>query len=265
MSTRDAATAALDATVDGIGTEVSTAAELFAVVDLLDGQPMLRRSLSDPSATEEGRAALAARLFEGKVSASALAVISAVVGAAWSSGTQLVLGLERQAVRLSLQAARRSGELETVSSELYQLAETVDGSAELAAALRNQALPATARRELIDGLVAGRVHAVTAALAARAVNDRVRSYGAAIGGYLETAAGLSGQRIARVTVARPLDEARIARLKTALTAQVGGPVNLQISVDPAVLGGISVAIDDDVYESTVAARLEDARRQLINL
>ena len=71
--------------------------------------------------------------------------------------------------------------------------------------------------------------------------------------------------IARVTVARPLDEARIARLKTALTAQVGGPVNLQISVDPAVLGGISVAIDDDVYESTVAARLEDARRQLINL
>ena len=79
------------------------------------------------------------------------------------------------------------------------------------------------------------------------------------------AAGLSGHRIARVTVARPLDEARITRLKSALSAQVGGPVDLQIAVDPAVLGGISVAIDDDVYESTVAARLEDARRQLINL
>ena len=37
------------------------------------------------------------------------------------------------------------------------------------------------------------------------------------------------------------------------------------TVDPAVLGGVNVSLGDDVYESTVAARLEDARRQLINL
>jgi F-type H+-transporting ATPase subunit delta len=42
-------------------------------------------------------------------------------------------------------------------------------------------------------------------------------------------------------------------------------VSLQVTVDPAVLGGVNVSLGDDVYESTVAARLEDARRQLINL
>mgnify|MGYP000673867320 CR=1 FL=1 len=67
MTARDAATAALDLTVGGITTDATTAAELFAVVDLLDGQPMLRRSLSDPSASDESRAELAQRLFAGRV------------------------------------------------------------------------------------------------------------------------------------------------------------------------------------------------------
>ena len=52
MTARDAAHAALDSAVDGITTDAQTADELFAVVDLLDGQPTLRRSLSDPSASD---------------------------------------------------------------------------------------------------------------------------------------------------------------------------------------------------------------------
>ena len=76
------------------------------------------------------------------------------------------------------------------------------------------------------------------------------------------AADVAGEKIARVTVARPLDEARVARLKRALEAQVGRTVSLQIDVDPSVLGGMNVAIDDDVIESTVAARLDQVRRQL---
>ena len=79
------------------------------------------------------------------------------------------------------------------------------------------------------------------------------------------AADLSGEKIARVTVARPLDEGRIARLKAALEAQLGTTVSLQIEVDPSVLGGRNVAIDDDVIESTVAARLDQAHRQLTTL
>jgi F-type H+-transporting ATPase subunit delta len=79
------------------------------------------------------------------------------------------------------------------------------------------------------------------------------------------AARLAGQRIAKVTVARELDAGRVSRLRSALEAQVGAPVSLQVTVDPAVLGGVNVSLGDDVYESTVAARLEDARRQLINL
>ena len=99
-------------------------------------------------------------------------------------------------------------------------------------------------------------------LASRAAKARKRTFALTAKSYVEMGAEIAGEEMALVTVARPLDPQRVARLKSALERQVGGPVNLQIEVDPAVLGGMSVVIGDDVIESTVAARLEDARRQL---
>lgn len=265
MTARDAAYAALDTTVDGIDTDATTADELFAVVDLLDGQPTLRRSLSDPSASDANRAKLVEQLLGGKVSPAALAVLTAVVTTPWPSGNALVAGLERQGIRLALQSAHREGRIDDVTSQLYQLATTVDEFRELAATLRTGTYPLDAKRELVAKLISGKVDPVTATLASRAVRARRRTFALTAKSYVEMGAEIAGEQIAKVTVARPLDEARLERLKSALEKQVGGPVNLQVVVDPTVLGGMSVVIGDDVIESTVAARLEDARRQLTHL
>lgn len=264
MTARDAAIAGLDHAVDGIGTGAS-APELFAVVDVLDAQPSLRRSLSDPSASDEQRAGLARRLFEGKIGDGALAVVGEVVKAPWSSGSRMVSALERQGIRIALGSAQREGNLEQVASELHGLSTTVDANPELSGALRNQSYPVEGKQSLVDRLISGKVLPATQTLAARAVKARRRNFGLTIASYLEMAAGMTGQKIARVTVARPLDQGRIDRLKAALEAQTGAPVTLHIEVDPSVIGGMSVAIEDDVIESTVAGRLEQARRQLINL
>ena len=65
MKSRDVALSAFDPVADAIQVDAAAADELFAVVDLLEEQPPLRRSLSDPSASSEDRQALARRLFEG--------------------------------------------------------------------------------------------------------------------------------------------------------------------------------------------------------
>ncbi len=265
MTARDAAIAELDAAVDAIATDAATAVELFAVVDLLDGQPMLRRSLSDPSSSDESRAELAQRLFAGKVAPATLGVLQAVVKASHRSGNALVAALDRQGVRLALRQAQDTGQLEDVTAELYQVSVLVDENHDLGAVLRDPAYPVEAKRGLVAGLVQGKVSGTTLELVNRAVNARRRTFGLTVQGYLDMAAKFAGQRIAKVTVARELDPGRVARLKAALEAQVGVPVTLQVAVDPAVLGGVNISLGDDVYESTVAARLEDARRQLINL
>ena len=50
--------------------------------------------------------------------------------------------------------------------------------------------------------------------------------------------------IATVRVARPLTDDQEARLRTALSAQVGREVAVQTVVDPAVLGGVRVELGD---------------------
>ena len=262
MKARDAAQLAQNAKIDAMSVNAGAADELFAVVDLLESQAPLRRSLSDPSSTPQGRATLARRLLAGRISAPAMDVVAEVTIGAFSSGRRLVSALETQGVRALLHVAQGSGDLERVQNELGEFAATVDSNSALSDTLRNRTYPLDARRSLVTKLVANRAHPVTERLLARAAAARVRTLPLTVRSYLGMAASLAGQHIARVTVARPLDEARALRLRKALEAQVGGPVTLQIQVDPEVLGGMDVSMGDHIIESTTAGRLDDARRLL---
>lgn len=245
-------------------TSLDAAKEIFQLTDVLAGQPMLRRALSDPSAQPERRVELASKLFASKVGAASFSSLERIVAQSWRSAEQMVQALELDGVRAALQSALADGALDRITSELHAVGEAVGSSAELTTTLRNGAYDLEARRSLVARLHGPDVHPVTSLLAARAVNGHRRSYTKTIDDYLDEAAELSDALVAKVTVARPLDQARIERLRAALAAKAGRPVSVQVSVDPEVLGGINVTIGHDVYESTVAGRLEDVRRQLIH-
>ncbi len=264
MMARGAAPAGLDASVDGILTDATTAAELFAVVDLIDGQPMLRRSLSDPSATFEDRAGLAKRLFDGRVSASTLRRDLGGAPGRLGQRRRLVAGLERQGIRLALQSAHRSGGIDEVADQLHTLAATIDGQPRAGGDPAQPDLPRRGQAWPRRRPDRGQGAPVTRTLW-QPGPSRARRRNIAQTGRRHPGDGGRTWRARRSPASPwrgPLDEARIARLKAALEAQIGRTVSLQIDVDPAVLGGMNVAIDDDVIESTVAARLDQARRQL---
>lgn len=262
MAIRDAVRDSLDGLADKVEPSARAAADLFAVVDLLDAQPPLRRSLSDPSAEADARVALAERLLAGRIGDGSMAVVVALVGAPGLTGRRLAEALERQGVRMLLRLALASGDLETVQTQLHAFTSTVEDDAALGDVLRNPAYPLAAKRSLIEKLTAGRVHPVTGQLLARAAAARLRTLPLTVASYTAIAADLAGATIARVRVARPLDAARLQRLRAALEASVGGRVAIQVDVDPAVLGGMDVRIGDHIFESTVAGRLEQARRLL---
>lgn len=262
MSVRDAAMELLDDKADQVKLDSGAAGELFAVVDLLDSQHPLRRSLSDPSADPANRVALATRVFGPRIGGPAMKVVAGLVGASGLTGRRLVDAVERQGVRGLCKVALAAGDLPRVQSELHTFASFVDANPELGDVLRNRTYPLAARRELVAGLVGGKVHPISAALLDRATAARVRTLPHTVATYLDIAARLANEQIASVTVAKPLDAARLGRLRRALETHVGGPVALQVTVDPEVLGGMSVRIGDHIFESTVAGRLDDARRLL---
>ena len=74
--------------------------------------------------------------------------------------------------------------------------------------------------------------------------------------------GLLGLVLPGAKLAHAADSAEEARLKAALSRQVGRDVNLRVVLNPAVMGGVRVSLGDEVIEGTVAGRLADAERRL---
>ncbi len=75
-------------------------------------------------------------------------------------------------------------------------------------------------------------------------------------------AAAAGRSIATVTSAREIPAPQLDRLRAGLERQYGRTLQLQQIVDPAVLGGLRVAIGDDVIDGTVRSKFTDLRLKL---
>jgi F-type H+-transporting ATPase subunit delta len=236
---------------------------LFGVVDLLDSSGPLRRGLTDPAQPGEAKAALVARLLDGKVPATVVELVAATARARWARSRDLGDALEELAVTALVAGAEIAGSVDRLEDELFRFERAVAGDTELAAALTDRSAAAVRKRVLVDDLVGGKVVDQTLALLHRAVlTPRGRSLDAVLGDYGRLAARRRQRLVARVRVAAPLLPAHRERLAASLARMYGHPVQLNVDVDPDVLGGIRVEIGDEVLDGTVARRLDDVRRRL---
>ncbi len=238
-------------------------AALFGVIDVLDGSPALRRALTDPSNSADAKAALAQRLLEGKASTDVVELVAGLARARWSRGRDLGDAAEELAAEAVLFAAEDAGRADRVEDELFRFERLVDGDPALARALADRAAPAQSKAELLERLVGDKVAPETFALVRRAVlAGRGLHLANALERYIRLAASRREQLVAHVKVARPLEPAHRDRLAAALKNLYGKAVQLNVDVDPDVLGGIRVEVDDEVLDGTVARRLDDVRRRL---
>ena len=237
--------------------------ELLSVVDLLDREIGLRRAVSDASATPEARTALVRRLFDGKLSEPALKVLDAVAGSRWSSPRQLTDGLEELGRSALLTAAEKTGNVDTVESQLFQVARIVAGAPELEAALSDLAGPADAKRTLVRGLFADKVDVVTETLVEQVVR---RAKGRGVGVGLDKLVKLAAERrqrsVAYVTSANALTDEQTAQLGAKLDAIYGRRIALHVEVDPRLGGGLVVRVGDEVIDGSAAGQLAALRRRL---
>src|SRR5690606_6709427 len=250
---------ALDAALDAVQPDAAVAADLFAVVDALDAQPALRRALTDPSTPEDARASIARSLFESRIGAGALELLSAAVRLRWAGGRTFASALERQAIRAQLRSVGPAG-LEETEDELFRFGRLVESDSDLRAALGDRSVPLTRRQQLDADLLSGQANDATVALARRAAAGREGTFAHTLAGYLSLAAAERSRLLATVRVARPLEPGQLERLQQALSRQAGREISVQVIVDPEVLGGVRVELGDEVIEGTVAARLDQARR-----
>jgi F-type H+-transporting ATPase subunit delta len=237
--------------------------ELFDVTSLLDREKGLRRALTDPSRSGDDRAGLVRGLLSDRVGSAGLDVLVWAVRARWSAPRDLADAVELLAVEARVAAAEKAGRLDAVEDELFRTARVVAGSPELRVALADRSAPLDSRAALVEDLLAGKATDETRHLVRRAVvAPRGRSFDRTLEQYADVAADRRSRLVATVTATVPLTERQRERLGTALARLYGHEVQLNIQVDPALIGGIRVEIGDELIEGSVVSRLDDARRRL---
>ncbi len=252
----------LDAVVHGPVLADLIGDELFAVVRLLDSEHGLRRALADPTKPSREKAEAARRLLHGKVSPETEDLVAETVAARWASPSDLADAAEQLAIEAFTQAAQYGGTLDDLEDDLFRFGRLVSGQPGLRSALIGPA-PADAKRSLLDNLLSGKVSSPSLSLITQVLtHPRGRSPQA----VLELCAGIAAWRreqlIAVVRVATELSAEQRRRLATALAGAYGRGIHLNVVHDPAVIGGVSVQIGDELIDGTAASRLAEVRRRL---
>ena len=257
-----AARTALDAAVKGADAQAAStlSAELFFAADVLGSNISVRRALTDTSRDAAAKGTLIKDLLASKVGTAAVGLLTELSALRWSGAKDLVQVIEQLAIEAEATAANISGELDRVENEMFVVSNTISNSSELRKAFKSDAQ--SAKAQLAADLLKN-ASSSTTKLVSHMVNSwRGRSIESAFADYQWALAARRNRVIALVRIAAPISQAQQDRLAEALNKQVGQPVRMNIEIDPAVLGGVSVKFADEIVDGSVSNRLAGAARAL---
>ncbi|MBN9609523.1 MAG: ATP synthase F1 subunit delta [Actinobacteria bacterium 69-20] len=241
----------------------AVAGDFAGAAAVLAGQPHLRRMLTETTVSGEAKANLVRRLFDGKIGATSLTLLASVAKNQWSTGTDLVDGLRRLSRTALFLEAERAGELDDVEDELFRFGRIIDAHPEISVILDDPAVSATARADLVSRLLAGKAHPLTTELLTSLARDLGgRTFGHGVAELVEQAAERRDKLVAIVTSPVALSAAETGRLRVALTRIYSREIAVHVLVDPALRGGLTVRVGDEVIDGSVSGRLDAVRARL---
>jgi ATP synthase F0 subunit b/ATP synthase F1 delta subunit len=240
--------------------------ELVAVAKMLDREIVVTRYLTMPAEDAAPRVQLIERLVSGKVGDAALDVLRLAVSERWSTNSDLVDAIEHVSRQALLEAAEREDSVDEVEDQLFRFARVLDAQPRLAILLGDYAAPAEGRvgllRKVLEG-ASGSVNPVALALLTQTV-ELLRGEPAeeAMKFLAEVAVARRGEIVAQVSAAAELSDSQRTRLTDVLSRIYSHPVTVQLGIDPELLGGLSIAVADEVIDGTLSSRLAAAQAQL---
>ena len=114
---------------------------------------------------------------------------------------------------------------------------------------QSKALAAVLDKAGIGGLAANFLLLVTSNRRLFAVRDMIR-------GFRKLVARWKGEVTAEVTVAEKLSDAHLEALKSALKSITGGKeIDLNVKIDPAIIGGLIVKLGSRMVDSSLRTKL----------
>lgn len=153
--------------------------------------------------------------------------------------------------------ARDAKTIDTVEASLANVRAALEQSDEFARLVASPLVSRTdAARAIAASASAMGVDATTKNfLGVLAENRRLAQLPAIIRAFRALAANHRGETTAEVISAHPLSASQVDALKQQLRTRIGRDVTVDLSVDPALLGGLVVKIGSQMIDSSIRTRL----------
>lgn len=170
----------------------------------------------------------------------------------------IISGMAGRYATALFELARDNKAVDAVKKDLDQFDALANGSADLNRLVRSpvfgadeqlKALSAILAKAGITGLAANFLRVITTNRRLFAVRDMIRAYRGLVARH-------KGEVTAQVTVAEKLNDKNLDALKSALKSVTGGKdIDLEVKVDPAIIGGLIVKVGSRMVDSSLRTKL----------
>lgn len=170
----------------------------------------------------------------------------------------IVSGMAGRYANALFELAREEKTLDQVKADLERFDALVAGSKDFTRLVRSpvftaeeqfKALDAILKKAGITGIAANFLKLVTAKRRLFAVRDMIRVFRALVAKH-------KGEVVAEVIVAEKLKDSHTEALKSALKSVIGGKsVDLNVRIEPAIIGGLVVKVGSRMVDSSLRTKL----------
>ncbi len=178
-------------------------------------------------------------------------------------GTQPIIpGMAGRYASALFELAREARALDAVKADLEKFDALMAGNADLERLVKSpvfgandklKALSAILDKAGITGLAANFLRVLTTNRRLAAVRDVIRAYRALVARH-------RGEVTAQVTVAEKLSDKNLEALKDALKTKTAGQnIDLDVKIDPAIIGGLIVKVGSRMVDSSLRTKLNSIK------
>ncbi|MBN9080062.1 MAG: F0F1 ATP synthase subunit delta [Rhizobiales bacterium] len=177
----------------------------------------------------------------------------------------IVSGMAGRYALALFELAKEQKSLDKVAGDLKSFADLVAASPDLERLVRSpvfsaedqvKALGAVLAKIGVSGIAGNFLKLVASKRRLFAVQDMIRDFGKLVDRE-------RGVTRAQVTVAEPLSDSQLSALKDALAGVSGGKtVNVDVKIDPAIIGGLVVKLGSRMVDGSLKTKLNSIRTRM---